>query len=57
MGDVLRAAPPDPEESRRRAAELVADRDLIEWACRPDQPSEIREFGATLAFLSMKLTT
>ncbi|MDV6244671.1 hypothetical protein R3Q17_24610 [Rhodococcus opacus] len=57
LGDVLRAAPPDPEESRRRAAELVADRDLIEWACRPDQPSEIREFGATLAFLSMKLTT
>ncbi|UUK33902.1 hypothetical protein MPY17_40350 [Rhodococcus opacus] len=57
MGDALRAAPPDPEESRLRAADVVSDRALIEWACRPDQPSEIREFGATLAFLSMKLTT
>ena len=57
LGDALRATPPDPDESRRRAADLVADRDLIEWACQPYQPSEIREFGATLAFLSMKLTT
>lgn len=26
LGDALRATPPDPEESRRRAADLVADR-------------------------------
>nr|BFF04931.1 hypothetical protein GCM10020241_66060 [Streptoalloteichus tenebrarius] len=57
LRDALRASPPDDEETRRSAADLVADTDLIQWACQPDQPREIREFGASLGWLSMTLAT
>ncbi|SHF69477.1 hypothetical protein [Streptoalloteichus hindustanus] len=56
LRDALRASPPDQEEARRRAADLVADRDLITWACQPHHPSEIQEFGASLGWLATALT-
>jgi hypothetical protein len=45
----------DQQEARRCAADLVADRDVIQWACGADQPREIKEFGYLLAYLAMQL--
>ncbi len=42
-------------DARRYAAELVADTDLIEWACRQRDSREIHELGMTLAWLSKTL--
>jgi hypothetical protein len=55
LGNALRAK--DDAQIKLRAVELVANSEIIEWACRADQPEEIREFGVTVAYLARTLET
>ena len=52
LGDALRAK--DDTRIRTSAAELVADTDAVEWACRSDRP-EVRDLGFWMAYLEKTL--